>query len=326
MRDGTAEPAGGDRTPEATGGGTPLPRLAQFSSLGSRGAAAGDRPGETFARRAGADAGAGREPSPGVVVPPEPAGPRGGDKARRDGFRGALGVVGIVGLLSAGSVLLTLGLLNGHDDGGHGGTSVSLDSGGHDTDAVDGLGVVPDPSRASGTVAGKAPGGSEKPTSASPSGSASGEATASPGKHATASAKSMTGAAVQAAAPGVNVYSHASHRCIDVVGGKAVQGAKLMIWDCAETAPQHWTFTGGTMSALGMCMQLAGGSTADGTDLELGTCDGSPAQKFTLNSRHDLVSSLADKCSDVRDNVPVNGTRLQLWPCSGGANQKWSTS
>jgi hypothetical protein len=124
----------------------------------------------------------------------------------------------------------------------------------------------------------------------------------------------------------VKVFSHASQRCIDVVGGKAVQGANLMIWDCSDSASQRWTFTGGTMRALGMCVQLAGGSTADGADLELASCNGSSAQRFVLNYRHDLVSTLADKCTDVRDNGTANGTLLQLWSCSGGVNQKWSMS
>ena len=30
-------------------------------------------------------------------------------------------------------------------------------------------------------------------------------------------------------------------------------------------------------------------------------------------------------CLDVSGNNSSNGTRLQLWDCSGGANQKWNT-
>ncbi|MER7930282.1 RICIN domain-containing protein [Streptomyces sp. NPDC096057] len=330
---GEAESAGAVRRPE-TAGGTPLPRLSQLSSLGSRpgaargagaessaGGSAGTKPGDGFAGRTGT----GRQPSPTVVVPLAPAARTGADTSRREGFRGALAVVSIVGLLSAGSVLLTLNLTGGHNST-RGANSASAESAGHDTDAVDGLGVVPEASRSSGTAAGETPDGSAKPTSGSPGADASGKASASPGKDATATAKSTTRATGQAAAPGVNVYSHASQRCIGVVGGKAAQGAKLMIWDCAQTAAQHWTFTGGTMRALGMCVQLAGGSTEDGADIELGACNGSSAQRFALNVRHDLVHTPTGKCTDVRDNGMANGTRLQLWSCSGGDNQKWSAS
>jgi hypothetical protein len=286
---------------------------------------AGDRPGDNFARRADTDSG----PAPDLVVSLEPARRGKGDKARREGLRGALGVVGIVGLLAAGGVLLTLGLVNGHDDDKSDGSSVTVDSRGRGTDVIDGLGNVPAPSvKASATGHGKKAEESGKPTSASPSSSASSEESASPGRRSTTTAKATAGTTTTApvAAPGVNVFSHASQRCIDVVGGKAVPGAGLMIWDCSESASQHWTFTGGTMRALGMCVQLANGSTADGTDLVLASCDGSPAQQFVLNVRHDLVSTLADKCTDVRDNGTDNGTRLQLWSCSGSPNQKWSSS
>jgi len=335
-----AAPKSGDRTPGAAGRGTSMPRLSRIASLGARGSTgrggpaagtpvdgpAGDRPVDNFARRGESDKGSVQD----LVVPLTPADRKKGDKSRREGSRGALGVVGVVGLLAAGSVVLTLGLINGDSDEKGKGSSVSVDSRGHGTDVIDGLGDVSAPSaEASGADASKKPDASEKPsTSASPTSGASGKASASPGKQTTAPAedRAETKSTAQAAAPGVSVFSHASNRCIDIVGGKAVQGARLMIWDCNQSASQHWTFTGGTMRGLGMCVQLGGGSTDDGTDLELASCNGSATQQFELNVRHDLVNSLADKCTDVRDNGTANGTRLQLWSCSGSPNQKWSES
>ncbi|MFJ5035806.1 ricin-type beta-trefoil lectin domain protein [Streptomyces sp. NPDC088560] len=330
-----AAPGSGDRAADAAGKGTSLPRLTQISSLGSRGNAgrgagasssaadasmggsAGDTPGDNFARRG--DTGRSGAPD---VVPPAPADRHQGDKARREGFRGALAVVGIVGLLAAGSVALTLVLAHGHHDKRSRG-SVTVGSGDRGTGDVNGLGDVP----ASATGTDEKSDGSGKHAAASPKSSAPGKGAEASGKHATTAADTTgTGTTAPAATPGVNVFSHASHRCVDVVGGKAVQGARLMIWDCSESAAQHWTFTGGAMRALGMCVQLAGGSTADGADLELASCNGSPAQRFVLNPRHDLVSTLANKCTDVRDSGTANGTRLQLWSCSGTPNQKWSTS
>lgn len=87
-----------------------------------------------------------------------------------------------------------------------------------------------------------------------------------------------------------------------------------MISTCSRnTASQHWVFASdGSLHGLRMCVQPAGGSIDDGTDLELARCNGSPQQEFTLNPRNDLVSGLADKCIDVRDNGTADGTRLQL--------------
>ncbi|WP_189281196.1 RICIN domain-containing protein [Streptomyces atratus] len=329
-------PDGGDPIPDAAGQGARPPRLTQFSSLGSRSNAgrgptaptpvagapadgsAGERFDEDFARHRGAR----RTPAPDIVVPPAPAGRRPKDKTRREGSRGALVVVGVVGLLAAGSVLLTLGLINGDQGAERDRASVTVAPDLHSSDVLDGL-TAP-----SASAAGKQADGSQKPApSASPTRSASGTLSASPGAHVSASAKATTkaGTTAQAAVPGTGVFSHASHRCIDVVGGKGVPGTGLVISDCSQSASQHWTFTGGTMRSLGMCVQLAGGSTADGTDLVLATCDGGAAQRFVLNFRHDLVSGLANKCADVRDQQTTNGTRLQLWSCAGSPNQKWST-
>ncbi|MFB7337050.1 peptidase, S1E (streptogrisin A) subfamily [Streptomyces adustus] len=60
----------------------------------------------------------------------------------------------------------------------------------------------------------------------------------------------------------------------------------------------------------------------DGTDLELAHCNDGPAQQCTLDKRHHLASSLADKRANVRDEDTSNGTRLQLWSCTGTDNQK----
>jgi predicted chitinase len=36
------------------------------------------------------------------------------------------------------------------------------------------------------------------------------------------------------------------------------------------------------------------------------------------------VNPAANKCLDVRENNSANGTRLQIWSCTGAANQKWN--
>ncbi|MEU7361866.1 MULTISPECIES: RICIN domain-containing protein [Streptomyces] len=124
---------------------------------------------------------------------------------------------------------------------------------------------------------------------------------------------------------GVEVYSHDSNRCITVVGGQGKDGSPLEIRDCTGSAAQKWTIrSDGTIRAFGLCMDLAGASTANGTVIQLAYCNGGPAQRFDLNYRHDLVNVPADKCVDVTDGQTANGTRLQLWNCNGFDNQKWS--
>ncbi|SCF21064.1 Beta-glucanase, GH16 family [Micromonospora purpureochromogenes] len=127
-------------------------------------------------------------------------------------------------------------------------------------------------------------------------------------------------------APGTTrIRGAASGRCIDIPGANPVDGAKLQIWDCNTTAAQAWTFAAdGTLRAMGKCMDPAWAGTANGTEVNLVSCNGNPAQRFNLTAAGDLVNLSANRCVDVRDRVTANGGRLQLWDCTGAANQKWS--
>ena len=70
-------------------------------------------------------------------------------------------------------------------------------------------------------------------------------------------------------------------------------------------------------------MDVAWGSTADGAVVQLANCSGNPAQQWVLTSAGDLVNPQANKCLDVTGWNSANGTRLETWTCTGGANQKW---
>ncbi|WP_320782890.1 ricin-type beta-trefoil lectin domain protein [Streptomyces sp. CRN 30] len=308
--------------------GDSLPRLTQFSSLGTRAASDGPREEPAAPRPvpepASRPAAKGRL---GDVLKRRP-----GDRARREGSRGALGVVGVVGLLSAGAVVLVL-TLSGRDDGGQrDGASVSV---GTDDYRVE---DVAEPDGGASASASAPHGGKPSKDPASPSADASPSAGGSASAKAAKDAEKVAGApaggasdsaeATTAAPSEVSVRGHASQRCLAVVGGQPVAGTRLMIWDCHDdSASQRWTFASdGTMRVLGMCVQLGHGSTADGAELRLAECDGGDTQQFELNHRHDIVSRLADKCADVQDGATANGARVQLWSCNGLDQQKWSRS
>jgi streptogrisin C len=70
-------------------------------------------------------------------------------------------------------------------------------------------------------------------------------------------------------------------------------------------------------------MDVAGGSTASGTVIQIANCSGNPAQQFVLSAAGDLVNPQANKCIDIDAWNPNDGARLILWDCTGGANQKW---
>ncbi|WP_440104605.1 ricin-type beta-trefoil lectin domain protein [Streptosporangium sp. H16] len=80
---------------------------------------------------------------------------------------------------------------------------------------------------------------------------------------------------------------------------------------------------GGAITGLaGKCMDVAGASSADGTAVQLYSCNGTAAQQWTRPG--DGTLRVLGKCLDVVDNGTANGSRLQLWSCFGSPNQQWT--
>lgn len=120
------------------------------------------------------------------------------------------------------------------------------------------------------------------------------------------------------------IVGNASHRCVDVAGGRAVNNNYTQIWDCRSGLnQQQWAFVSGTLRSMGMCL-TATGST--GSALVVRACNGGSAQLFRHTSANDIVHSGTNTCVDVKDKKTAAGTRLQLWKCNGQANQKWRLS
>lgn len=82
--------------------------------------------------------------------------------------------------------------------------------------------------------------------------------------------------------------------------------------------------TDGSIRALGKCLDVSGGSTANGARVQLWDCNGTGAQRWQATAARDLVNPQANKCLDATGVSSANGTPLQIWQCTGGANQKWT--
>jgi hypothetical protein len=75
------------------------------------------------------------------------------------------------------------------------------------------------------------------------------------------------------------------------------------------------------------CLDVTGGSTAQGTSMQTWECNGSAAQEWFLTTRGELRSALAPNlCLDVANASTAPGTRVQSWECNGTAAQKWTIS
>jgi glucosylceramidase len=99
------------------------------------------------------------------------------------------------------------------------------------------------------------------------------------------------------------------------------------------TATFTWTGTqsggggggGGTGQITGLsgkCVDVAGASSANGTAVQLYTCNGTAAQRWTRGS--DGTIRALGKCLDIAGPSTANGAKTHLWDCHGGTSQQWT--
>ncbi|WIX81919.1 ricin-type beta-trefoil lectin domain protein [Amycolatopsis carbonis] len=112
-------------------------------------------------------------------------------------------------------------------------------------------------------------------------------------------------------------------KCVDVAGANPANGTKVDLYTCNGTNAQQWTSTGGTLQALGKCMDVASAGTNDGAKVQVYDCNGTAAQQWT-RSGNQLVNTGSGKCLDATGPSSADGTQLQIWTCTGASNQSWS--
>lgn len=83
------------------------------------------------------------------------------------------------------------------------------------------------------------------------------------------------------------------------------------------------TGTTGTFTGLGgKCLDAAGGSSANGTAVQLYDCNGSTAQRWTVGT--DSTIKILGKCMDVTSASTADGAKVQLYDCNGSGAQQWA--
>jgi len=114
-------------------------------------------------------------------------------------------------------------------------------------------------------------------------------------------------------------------KCVDVAGNdNGGNNAAVQMWDCLTSAvDQKWVWNAGTLRTLGKCLDIQGGSTANGAKLQLWTCNGNAAQQWVQNIDGTLRNPASGKCIDTPSGATANGTRLQIYTCNGNVAQKF---
>ncbi|MFJ5780376.1 ricin-type beta-trefoil lectin domain protein [Streptomyces sp. NPDC093094] len=109
-------------------------------------------------------------------------------------------------------------------------------------------------------------------------------------------------------------------KCLDVQGGQTADGTPIQLYTCNNSAGQQWERTGDVLKSLGKC------ATVNGSQVQLNTCsNGSETQKFVLRTGDkSLYNPSTGLCLDVPGANSADGTDLQLAACAGTTAQQWT--
>ena len=118
---------------------------------------------------------------------------------------------------------------------------------------------------------------------------------------------------------GVITVGSNSAKCLDVTGGSSADGSTVVIFDCNAGAAQQWVMEGLEIRALNKCLTASG---SDGILLEIDTCNGANTQQWVLNNGQIQRVSNGD-CVELTANNTANNTRPETTACSGALQQQW---
>ncbi|MFJ2257037.1 PQQ-dependent sugar dehydrogenase [Streptomyces sp. NPDC087844] len=103
---------------------------------------------------------------------------------------------------------------------------------------------------------------------------------------------------------------------------KGGSGALFDVDEFSFTTSGGATRTGEVKGVNGKCLDIDNAQTADGTKVQIWTCNGSTAQKWTTGS--DSTLKALGKCLDISGGATADGTKVQLWTCNGSGAQTWA--
>lgn len=129
-------------------------------------------------------------------------------------------------------------------------------------------------------------------------------------------------------------YNRNSKLALDNPGGSTTAGTQLGQWTPNGSAGQKFRLVSRTTGSgptdgsgpvrsgvAGKCLDVNGANNANGTAVQIWTCNGGNAQSWKLHT--DGTLRALTKCLDVSGFGTTNGTQIALWDCHGGDNQQW---
>ncbi|GHE31630.1 ricin-type beta-trefoil lectin domain protein [Streptomyces griseoaurantiacus] len=126
------------------------------------------------------------------------------------------------------------------------------------------------------------------------------------------------------ASPWVESYRPAPGRVTYHPDEAGMRGAANLVQSALRVGGQTATVTFRSGIA-GKCADVRRSGTADGTPVQLYTCNGTGAQRWTYAPGAGGTLKALDRCLDVSGGGTADRTKVQLWTCNGTGAQRWVT-
>lgn len=124
--------------------------------------------------------------------------------------------------------------------------------------------------------------------------------------------------------------AHAPSKCMDISNSGTGNGTKIQLWECNNTAAQHFVYTAEgqlrPQHANGACTDISGGDAGNNTTVHLWGCDGGDSEKWVVD-RDGLFHSYDDGrayCLAVYNSGTANGTKFVTSSCSLTNNKRFT--
>lgn len=106
-----------------------------------------------------------------------------------------------------------------------------------------------------------------------------------------------------------------SGRCVDISGPSTADGTPIQIWSCNGNWNQRWVSTNNALVNPQSGKCLNAPGTANGTRVNLLACTGGTAQQWQVRSNGNIANVQSGRCLDAVGQGTANGTRLQIYDC-----------
>lgn len=124
--------------------------------------------------------------------------------------------------------------------------------------------------------------------------------------------------------PWVESYRPAAGRATYHPNEAGMREAATLVQSAVAAGGQTATVTFRSGIA-GKCIDVRNSGTADGTPVQLYSCNGTNAQRWTYVPGVGGTLRALGRCLDVSGSGTANRTKVQLWPCNGTGAQRWVT-